>query len=122
MKKILFIEDESSLQKSIGDMLAQEGYQVVSALEGQKGLLLAEKEKPDLILLDLILPQMDGFEVLDGLKKNAQTKDIPVIVLTNLERIEDVQKVLGVGIKAYLIKTQYSLKEIAGKIKGVIGE
>ena len=121
-KKILFIEDESALQKTFGEILKQEGYEMISALDGETGLRLAKSEKPDLILLDLILPKMHGFEVLKKLKEDKETKDIPVIVLTNLEKIEDVDKALELGATTYLIKAQYSLEEVVEKIKKVLQE
>ena len=117
MKKILFIEDESALQETFKDFLDQEGYQMVSALDGEIGLRLAKTEKPDLILLDLILPKMEGFEVLEELKKEEETKDIPVIVLTHLEEMEDVQRAIELGARDYLVKANYSLKEVVEKIK-----
>jgi len=122
MKKILFIEDESALQKTFGEVLKQEGYEMISALDGETGLRLAESEKPDLILLDLILPKIHGFDVLKKLKGDKETKDIPVIVLTNLEKIEDVDKALELGATTYLIKAQYSLEEVVEKIKKVLQE
>ena len=126
MKKILFIEDESALQKTFGEILKQEGYEMISAIDGEIGLRLANPpaggKKPDLILLDLILPKMHGFEVLKKLKEDEETKDIPVIVLTNLEKIEDVDKALELGATTYLIKAQYSLEEVVEKIKKVLQE
>ena len=116
-KKILFIEDESALQKTFGDVLKQEGYQMLSALDGEVGLRLVKTEKPDLILLDLILPKINGFEVLEKLKEDQETKDIPVIVLTHLEEMEDVQKAIELGAKDYLVKANYSLKEVVEKVK-----
>jgi DNA-binding response OmpR family regulator len=120
MKKILFIEDESALHKTLGDTLRKEGYKMISALDGEIGLRLAKSEKPDLILLDLILPKMDGFEVLKALKEDEETKDIPVIVLTNLEEIENVEKVLSLGATTYLLKANYSLEDILEKIKAAL--
>jgi DNA-binding response OmpR family regulator len=120
MKKILFIEDESALQKTFSDVLEKEGYKVISALDGESGLRLAKSERPDLILLDLILPKKDGFEVLKELKKEEITKEIPVIVLTNLEEIESVEKALELGATTYLVKAQYTLEEVIKKVKGVI--
>lgn len=117
MKKILFIEDESALQKTIGDILIQEGYEIISALDGAAGLRMAEEKKPDLILLDLILPKMHGFEVLKALKESLATKNIPVIILTNLEEIKDVEEALKLGATTYLVKSQYSLDEVVEKIK-----
>lgn len=120
MKKILFIEDESALQKTFGDLLTQEGYQVTSALDGEVGLRLAREKQPDLVLLDLILPRMDGFGVLKELKQDPNTQDIPVIVLTNLEQMEDIQKVLALGATTYLVKANYNLEEVLTKIKETI--
>jgi len=117
MKKILFIEDESALQKTFGDLLSQEGYKMISALDGEIGLKLAEKEEPDLILLDLILPKEHGFKVLKKLKEDPKTKEIPIIILTNLEGIKDVDKALELGATTYLVKASYTLEEVLEKIK-----
>lgn len=122
MEKILFIEDESVLQKTLGELLTQEGYEVVSALDGELGLNLAKKEKPDIILLDLILPKLNGFEVLERLKKDEETKEIPVIVLTNLEDIEDIDRVISLGATTYLVKTQYEMEEVLEKIKKALNK
>lgn len=122
MKKILFIEDESALQKTFDEILRQEGYEVISALDGETGLREAESEKPDLILLDLILPKINGFDVLKKLKEKEETREIPVIVLTNLEGAGDVQKAVELGAKTYLVKANYSLEEIVKKIKKTLGE
>ncbi len=122
MKKILFIEDESALQKAFGDILSSAGYELKSALDGEAGLRLAESENPDLILLDLTLPKLNGFEVLEKLKKNPETKKIPVIILTNLERIEDVDKAIELGAMTYLVKAQYKLEEVIEKIKSAVGK
>jgi len=117
MKKILFIEDESALQKTFKDLLEKEGYEMLSAFDGQSGLKLAKEKKPDLILLDLILPKLHGFEVLKKLKEDQETKGIPIIVLTNLEKIEDVDKALELGATTYLVKALYNLEEVLEKIK-----
>jgi len=122
MKTILFIEDESALQKPMGETLSLEGYKVTSALDGQTGIKFARVQKPDLILLDLILPKMNGFEVLKTLKEDKETKNIPVIVLTNLEQAKDIDRILELGGTTYLVKSDYSLEEILKKIKKVLGE
>jgi len=122
MKTILFIEDESALQKTFGDLLREEGYEMISALDGEVGLRLAKEKKPDLILLDLILPRIHGFDVLKQLKEDPETKDIPIIVLTNLEGIGDVDKAIRLGAKTYLVKAQYTLEEVLEKIKKALGE
>jgi len=122
MKKILFIEDEAALQKTFGEILKQEGYEMISALDGEIGLRLAEAEKPDLILLDLILPRMHGFDVLKELKTKEPTKNIPIIILTNLEKAEDIQKALELGATTYLVKANYTLEEVIKKVKKVLKE
>jgi len=120
MKKILFVEDEAALQEAVGISLEQKGYKVVRALDGEAGFRSAKTENPDLILLDLILPRKDGFEVLENLKKDQDTKDIPVIVLTNLEGMKDVEKAISLGAVSYLVKTDYDLKEMLKKIEEII--
>jgi len=122
MKTILFIEDEPTLQKLVGSFLEKEGYEVISALDGEAGLKLVRKMKPDLILLDLILPRKDGFAVLEEVKKDETTKDIPVIILTNLESSGDVEKALSLGATTYLVKANYELEEVIKKIKETLGE
>lgn len=119
MKKILIVEDEQALQKTLGEILTQEGYKVIAASDGEMGLTLAQDSNPDLVLLDLILPKMSGFEVLKQLKGNNLTKDIPVIVLTNLEGVEEVDKAVSLGATTYLVKSQYSLEELVSKIKEI---
>lgn len=121
-KTILFIEDELGLQKTFGDILREEGYEMLTALDGEVGLRLTKEKKPDLILLDLILPKMDGFEFLEKLKENPEIKNIPVIILTNLERTEDVERALELGAKTYLVKADYSLEEVIRKVKKTLGE
>ena len=95
-QKILIIEDDRALQSALMEMLSQEGYETISAYDGQEGMEKAEAENPDLILLDLILPKKDGFEVLAEIK-NSPSKNIPVLILTNLEEIDNVQKALDLG-------------------------
>jgi len=117
MKKILFVEDEPNLQKAVGELLKQEGYQIFGAFDGAEGLEIAKKEKPNLILLDLILPKKDGFEVLKELKADKDLKDTPVIILTNLEGTGDVEKALDLGATTYLVKANYELDDILKLVK-----
>jgi len=121
-KQILFIEDEQALQKTLGGVIEKEGFKIISALNGENGIKLAQKKQPDLILLDLILPRKDGFEVLKNLKSNEETDQIPVIVLTNLEAMEDIQKALRLGATTYLVKANYEIKEVIKKIKTAFKE
>jgi len=120
MAKILFIEDEEALQRAMGDALTSKGYTLIKALDGEIGLAAALKEQPDLILLDLILPKKNGFEVLGELKKDPATKNIPVIVLTNLEGSNDVEQALSLGATTYLVKANYNLEDVLGKIERVL--
>jgi len=122
MKRILFIEDESALQKTFDEILKKAGYEMIAALDGEIGLRLAKTKRPDLILLDLVLPKMHGFEVLKQLKETPETKDIPIIVLTNLEGISDVDKAIELGATTYLVKTKYSLKEVVEKIEKALSK
>lgn len=119
-KKILFIEDDNILQKALFEMLEKENVEFLSAFDGRSGLEMAKKEKPDLILLDLILPKLDGFSVLEELKKDENTKNIPVVVITNLEDLESLQKAMDHGVKSYLVKSEYTLEEICQKIKQIL--
>jgi len=115
-QKILIIEDDRALQSAMVEMLSQEGYETTSAYDGEEGARKAQAEKPDLILLDLILPKKDGYEVLAEIKKGPN-KNIPVLILTNLEEIENVQKALDLGAKTFMVKSDYSLRDIIEKIK-----
>jgi len=121
MKKILFIEDEAALQEAFGGFLTQAGYKVINALDGEIGLRLAKTEEPDLVLLDLVLPKLNGFEVLERLKSDEATKAIPVIIMTNMEKMEDINRAIELGAKTYLVKTEYELGEVIEKIKKIIG-
>jgi len=121
MKKILFVEDEEALQRAMGDMLERAGYTVLKALDGEAGVAMAKKEVPDLILLDLILPKKNGFEFLEEIKKDASAKNIPVIVLTNLEGSAEVERALSLGATTYLVKANYKLDELLGKIEIILG-
>jgi len=117
MKTILFIEDEAALQKTFGDLLSAKGYRLISALDGEIGLALAIKEKPDLILLDIVLPKISGLELLGKLKNDPETMSIPIIILTNLEGANNVGKALELGATTYLVKAQYGLDEVLEKIE-----
>lgn len=121
MTKILFVEDEQAVQKTFGEFLRERGYEVVSALDGKTGLKLARSESPDLVLLDIILPGMNGLDVLAAIKKDPKTKGIPVIIMTNLEGVEEVNKAIELGAITYLVKTSYTLEEVVKKIEDTLG-
>jgi DNA-binding response OmpR family regulator len=116
-QKILIVEDDNFLMGMYLSKLELEGFKVVSALDGEKALRLAKKELPDIILLDLLLPKKSGFDVLAELKRDEQTKAIPVIVLTNLGQKEDIDKCFKLGAEDYLIKAHFIPSEVIAKIK-----
>ena len=115
--KILIIEDDRFLLKLYSDKLQREGFEVQESLTGEEGLSKAPIIKPDLIILDLILPGKNGFEVLSELKLGQQTKDIPVVVLTNLGQQFDIQKGLELGAAAYLVKTDFLINQLPVTVK-----
>lgn len=119
-KKLLVVEDDLILQKTLLDFLAKDGFEVVGASDGEEGVLQAKKEDPDLIVLDIILPKKDGYEVIKDLKNDQATRNIPIVLLTNLGSINDVQRALDLGATTYLIKADYKLAEISKKIKEIL--
>jgi DNA-binding response OmpR family regulator len=120
MKNILIIEDESALQDALKKVFVGEGYEVVQAFDGEEGLALAKQKKPDLVLLDLVLPKKHGFEVLQAMKQDKELEAVPVLILTNLEESEEVMKAIELGARGYLIKANYALKEVLAKAKDLL--
>lgn len=119
-KKILIIEDDKFLRELVGQKLIKEDYDVSEAIDGEEGIKKVKEEKPDLILLDLILPSIDGFEVLSRIKGDPSLSSIPVIILSNLGQKEDVEKGLKMGAIDYLIKAHFTPGEIIEKIKNAL--
>ncbi len=122
MKKILVVEDDKFLRELIVQKLLKEGYTVVEAIDGEQGIQKAASEKPDGILLDIILPGVDGFEVLRKIKVQEDTKDIPVVILSNLGQQDDIERGISLGAKDYLIKAEFTPGEIVEKVKAIFGE
>jgi len=116
-KKILIIEDDKFLLKLYGDKLQREGFEVLTSLTGEEGLNKIAADKPDLVVLDLILPGKNGFEVLSEIKLNKKTEDIPVIILTNLGQESDMKRGLELGAATYLIKTDFSINQLPWKVR-----
>ncbi len=119
-KKILIIEDDKFLRELITQKLVKEGYEISGAVDGEEGIKMIAEEKPDLVLLDLILPGIDGFEVLAKAKADPALSSIPVIILSNLGQKEDLEKGLKLGAVDYLIKAHFTPGEIIEKIRGVL--
>lgn len=115
-KKILIVEDDKFLVRALSDKLKLEGYTPITAFEGEDGLEALRKEKPDLVLLDLVMPKMNGFQFLEEIKNDSKLK-ATVIVLSNLGQQEDIEKAKNLGAVDYLVKADFSLKEILEKIK-----
>jgi DNA-binding response OmpR family regulator len=120
-KKVLIVDDERDLREALGAMVEAEGFEVLSAKDGAEGLETALKEKPDLILLDIVMPKMDGFEVLDKLREDEWGKKVQVIFLTVLEDMESVSRAIAQGGHEYLVKTDWALEEVAKKIREKLG-
>jgi DNA-binding response OmpR family regulator len=117
---IMIVEDDVFLADLYRTKFELEGFEVYVAYDGEKGEELILKKNPDIILLDLILPKINGFVVLETIKKDKKTKDIPVILLTNLSQKADVEKGLALGAVDYLIKAHFMPSEVVTKIKGLI--
>jgi DNA-binding response OmpR family regulator len=116
-RRILVAEDDRFLRKAAEMALKRQGYTVLTAADGEEALRAAQSELPDLILLDLIMPKLNGFDVLQALKKEAPTAKIPVIVMSNLGQDRDVQQAMGAGAAAYFIKTDLSLQALVQRVE-----
>lgn len=116
---ILLVEDDKMLSEMYSLKFTQGGYEVLTALDGAAAHTQAKK-KPDLILLDIILPRMDGFAVLEKLKDDPVTKDIPVVMLTNLGQEGDVQRGLDLGAVDYMVKTDHTPSQVLEKVEQVL--
>ncbi len=119
-QKILVIEDDKFLRQLVTKKLSERDFNIAEAVDGEDGLEKAGEEDPDLILLDLILPGMDGFEVLSELKEDPELSSIPVIILSNLGQKDEIEKGLQMGAKDYLVKAHFTLGEIVEKIGKVM--
>ena len=115
--KILVVEDETFLVKIYAVKLKKEGYDVSIANDGEQAVKMAEELRPDLILLDLILPKMNGFEALERMRAAAVNKETPVIVLSNLGQEEDIKRAEALGADDYLVKANFSIQDIVAKIR-----
>lgn len=119
-KKILIIEDDLTLRNVLSEFLESEGFSVSVASDGEEGLNLINTLTPDIVLLDIILPKKNGFEVLKEVRNNEEKSKVPFILLTNLGSLDDIEKALELGATTYLVKGDYQIKEIVEKIKEVL--
>jgi len=121
-KKVLIVEDDNFVAEVYSTKLLEMGHEVRIAQNGEDGLRMVGEEKPDLILLDIIMPVMGGIEMLTELKGKEEWKQIPVILLTNIGEKESVQKVRSLGVQDYLIKSHFTPAEVIEKIESVLGK
>ena len=122
MKKILIVEDDALISQMYHKIFDFEKFAVSMAANGQEGLALAVQEKPAIILLDVMMPELNGAEVLDKLKASPETKDIPVIMLTNLDDPDDMQALLNKGAIKYIVKSDYTPKQVADMVEEVLSQ
>ncbi len=120
--KIIIVEDDSFLAQMYATKLKLEGYTVLTAGDGERGLELVQRERPDAVLLDILLPKMDGFGVLERIRAEPTTKNIPVLLLTNLSQKKDIERGMALGANDYLIKSHFVPTEVAQKIHQLVGE
>ena len=118
--KVLVVDDEEILRRIYADRLSVEGFTVDLATDGQEALQKIEVSKPDLVLLDLLMPRVDGFQVLEALKNKPELSNIPVVVLTNVGQEENVQRALSLGAKDYLLKTSHTPNEVLQVVRSHI--
>ncbi|MFA6428861.1 MAG: response regulator [Candidatus Buchananbacteria bacterium] len=118
--KILLVEDDQLIADMYQARLTEEGFKVFWTAIGSEGLKIAATEQPDIVLLDVILPEMDGFTILNELKAKADTKNIPVVLLTNLGQDSDLTKGKQLGAQEYLVKASFTPTQIVEEIKKVL--
>lgn len=122
MIKVLVAEDDVFLSKAYAAKLKKEKFEVVLASDGEEVLNKVKAEKPDIILLDIVMPKKNGFDVLYDLKQDQETSKIPVVILSNLGQAEDISKGKDLGADDYLIKSNIAIKDIVSKIKQVLSK
>jgi DNA-binding response OmpR family regulator len=119
-KRLLLVEDDRFLRRACEASLRQRGYDVLTAADGEEGLRLARAEKPDLVLLDLLLPKLSGLEVLRSLRGDAATRGLPVLILSNSSREQDVSEITRLGVAGYLVKADLSLKALGDRVARIL--
>jgi DNA-binding response OmpR family regulator len=119
-KRLLLVEDDRFLRRACEVSLKQRGFAVTSAVDGEEGLRLARSERPDLILLDMLMPKLSGLDVLKALRSDATTRGLRVLVLSNSSREQDVQEVTRLGIEGYLVKSNLSLQSLGDEVTRIL--
>jgi CheY-like chemotaxis protein len=121
MPKVLLVEDDNNLREIFQMRLQAEGYVAVVAADGEEGLVTAMKEKPDLVIADVMMPKLSGFEMVESLRAAPETKDIKVIMMTALGQAEDQARGEKLGVLKYLVKSQVTLEDFARVVKEALG-
>jgi len=121
MQKILIVEDEWSILKALGEKFTREGFQVLKAIDGKQGLEIALRDHPDMILLDVIMPNVDGLAMLKALREDAWGKNAPVIILTNLNDTEKLNASVQTSGYEYLVKSDWKIADVVAKVKAKLG-
>ena len=120
MAKILVVEDDALISRMYQKVFESEGYEVFMAVDGQIGLDLARTKKPTIILLDIMMPKLNGLQMLQQLKADPDIAKIPVIVLTNLSGAQDAERALELGAVRYIVKSEHKPKEVFDIVKGIL--
>ena len=118
--KILIAEDDQFLCKAMTTKLTKEGYEVKIALDGVQLMEMLKSYFPNLIILDLLMPKKDGFEVIKEVKADPKLKNIPILIASNLGQSSDIQQILALGATDYLIKSEFTLESLVQKIKNIL--
>ena len=120
--KVMLVEDDASLREIYSIRLAAEGYEIISAGDGEEALAVAVKEKPDLILSDVMMPKISGFDMLDILRSTPETKDIKVIMMTALSSDDQKERGENLGADRYLVKSQVGIEDVVNMVHEVLGD
>ncbi len=120
MAKLLLIEDDMLLVRLYQKKFTKEGHEVITARDGEEGLAMIEKEKPDLVLLDIMMPKLSGLEVLERIKANPATRSVPVVILSNLGGEEEQDKAFELGAVCYIVKSNNDPAQVSAKIREIL--
>ncbi|MDD3647412.1 MAG: response regulator [Candidatus Dojkabacteria bacterium] len=116
-KTILIVEDDAPILQALVDKFTNEGFDVIQASDGEEGLAKAKEEKPDVILLDIVMPKMDGISMLKELRASDWGKEMPVFLLTNLSDMDKISESVQIGISGYMIKSDWKLEDVVKKVQ-----
>ena len=120
MKKILIIDDDATFQKTMTTKLGEKGFEALTAADGEEGLAKALSDKPDLILLDIRMPKLDGIGFLKKLRANQDAPKMPILITSNLSTVEQISEGVALGVKGYIIKSNETLDTIVKEVETVL--